>query len=62
MATNRGSTPTPAVSHAILSHNRRRTAGLADGIVVTPSHPWKNVSPSVTRYWRSRICGRSMVG
>ena len=31
-------TPTPAVSHAILSHNRGRTAGLADGIVVTPSH------------------------
>ena len=35
-------TPTPAVSHAILSHNRGRTTGLADGIVVTPSHnpPW----------------------
>jgi phosphoglucomutase len=31
-------TPTPAVSHAILSHNRGRSAGLADGIVVTPSH------------------------
>ena len=32
-------TPTPAVSHAILSHNRgRSTGGLADGIVVTPSH------------------------
>jgi phosphoglucomutase len=31
-------TPTPAVSHAILAHNRRRTSGLADGIVVTPSH------------------------
>lgn len=31
-------TPTPAVSHAILSHNRGRTTGLADGIVVTPSH------------------------
>jgi phosphoglucomutase len=31
-------TPTPAVSHAILAHNRGRTAGLADGIVVTPSH------------------------
>jgi phosphoglucomutase len=31
-------TPTPAVSHAILSYNRGRTAGLADGIVVTPSH------------------------
>ncbi|HKF76704.1 MAG TPA: phosphoglucomutase (alpha-D-glucose-1,6-bisphosphate-dependent) [Candidatus Dormibacteraeota bacterium] len=33
-----GFTPTPAVSHAILRHNRGRTAGLADGIVVTPSH------------------------
>jgi phosphoglucomutase len=31
-------TPTPAVSHAILVYNRGRTAGLADGIVVTPSH------------------------
>ncbi|MEO6264607.1 MAG: phosphoglucomutase (alpha-D-glucose-1,6-bisphosphate-dependent) [Luteimonas sp.] len=31
-------TPTPAVSHAILVHNRGRSAGLADGIVVTPSH------------------------
>jgi len=31
-------TPTPAVSHAILCYNRGRTSGLADGIVVTPSH------------------------
>ncbi|MGY0559470.1 phosphoglucomutase (alpha-D-glucose-1,6-bisphosphate-dependent) [Luteimonas sp. A277] len=31
-------TPTPAVSHAILIHNRDRDSGLADGIVVTPSH------------------------
>jgi phosphoglucomutase len=31
-------TPTPAVSHAILSFNRGRDADLADGIVVTPSH------------------------
>ncbi|MGY1700883.1 phosphoglucomutase (alpha-D-glucose-1,6-bisphosphate-dependent) [Geodermatophilus sp. SYSU D00766] len=31
-------TPTPAVSHAILTANRGRTGGLADGIVVTPSH------------------------
>ncbi len=31
-------TPTPAVSHAILVYNRGRSAGLADGIVVTPSH------------------------
>jgi phosphoglucomutase len=31
-------TPTPAVSHAILTHNRTRVSGLADGVVVTPSH------------------------
>ncbi|HEX7321887.1 MAG TPA: phosphoglucomutase (alpha-D-glucose-1,6-bisphosphate-dependent) [Mycobacterium sp.] len=31
-------TPTPAVSHAILAYNRGRSGGLADGIVVTPSH------------------------
>ena len=33
-----GYTPTPAVSHAIVAHNKGRTADLADGIVVTPSH------------------------
>jgi phosphoglucomutase len=33
-----GFTPTPVVSHAILTYNRGRTTGLADGIVVTPSH------------------------
>ena len=31
-------TPTPAVSHAILTHNHGRGSGLADGIVITPSH------------------------
>jgi phosphoglucomutase len=31
-------TPTPAISHAILTCNRTRTTGLADGIVITPSH------------------------
>ncbi len=31
-------TPTPAVSHAILVYNRGRASGLADGIVITPSH------------------------
>jgi phosphoglucomutase len=31
-------TPTPAISHAILTYNRGRKTGLADGIVVTPSH------------------------
>ena len=33
-----GYTPTPVVSHAILTHNRGRQDGLADGIVITPSH------------------------
>ncbi|KIF73381.1 phosphoglucomutase [Streptomyces sp. 150FB] len=33
-----GYTPTPAVSHAIITHNRGRRSGLADGVVVTPSH------------------------
>ncbi|GEK01810.1 phosphoglucomutase (alpha-D-glucose-1,6-bisphosphate-dependent) [Streptomyces sp. ATE26] len=33
-----GYTPTPAVSHAILTHNRGRDTKLADGVVVTPSH------------------------
>lgn len=33
-----GYTPTPVISHAILTANRGRTSGLADGIVVTPSH------------------------
>ncbi len=33
-----GFTPTPSVSHAILTHNRERTGGVADGIVITPSH------------------------
>jgi phosphoglucomutase len=35
---NDGYTPTPAVSHAILTFNLGRTTGLADGIVITPSH------------------------
>ncbi|MDQ3280291.1 MAG: phosphoglucomutase (alpha-D-glucose-1,6-bisphosphate-dependent) [Acidobacteriota bacterium] len=34
----RGYTPTPVISHAILTYNRGRHSGLADGIVVTPSH------------------------
>ena len=33
-----GFTPTPSISHAILTHNRGRKAGLGDGIVITPSH------------------------
>ena len=34
----RGYTPTPAISHAILAYNRNRSQGLADGVVITPSH------------------------
>jgi phosphoglucomutase len=33
-----GFTPTPAVSHAILTFNRGKSTGLADGILITPSH------------------------
>lgn len=38
IAENDEYTPTPAISHAILTHNRGRKDGLADGIVITPSH------------------------
>jgi len=34
----RGYTPTPVISHAILTYNRGRASGLADGVVITPSH------------------------
>lgn len=34
----RGYTPTPVISHAILTFNRGRSGGLADGVVITPSH------------------------
>jgi len=34
----RGYTPTPVISHAILTYNRGRTERLADGVVITPSH------------------------
>jgi phosphoglucomutase len=33
-----GYTPTPVISHAILTYNKGRTTGLADGVVITPSH------------------------
>jgi len=33
-----GYTPTPAISHAILTYNKNRTNGFADGVVITPSH------------------------
>src|SRR5258708_6758071 len=35
---NNGYPPTPVISHAILTYNRGRKSGLADGIVITPSH------------------------
>jgi len=35
---NDGATPTPVVSHAILTYNRGRRTGLADGVLITPSH------------------------
>jgi phosphoglucomutase len=38
IAENDGYTPTPVISHAILTYNKGRTDGLADGIVITPSH------------------------
>jgi phosphoglucomutase len=38
LAENNGFTPTPVVSHAILTYNRGRSEGLADGILITPSH------------------------
>lgn len=34
----RGRTPTPSISHAILTHNKARARGLADGVLLTPSH------------------------
>jgi len=38
IAENDEYTPTPVISHAILTYNRNRSTGLADGIVITPSH------------------------
>ncbi|HWV14212.1 MAG TPA: phosphoglucomutase (alpha-D-glucose-1,6-bisphosphate-dependent) [Cellvibrio sp.] len=38
LATGGEFTPTPAISHAILTYNRGRSTGLADGVVITPSH------------------------
>lgn len=46
-------TPTPAVSHAILVYNRGRKRGLADGIVITPSHnPPDNGGLKYNPKWR----------
>ena len=38
LAQNDEYTPTPVISHAILTHNKGRESGLADGVVITPSH------------------------
>lgn len=38
VALDQGFTPTPVISQAILTYNQKRTAGLADGVVITPSH------------------------
>ena len=38
IASNDEYTPTPVISHAILTYNRGRTSGFADGILITPSH------------------------
>ncbi len=35
---DQGFTPTPVISHAILNYNKDKTSGLADGVVITPSH------------------------
>jgi phosphoglucomutase len=35
---NQGYTPTPVISHAVLTYNRGKKTGLADGVVITPSH------------------------
>ncbi|HEU4739988.1 MAG TPA: phosphoglucomutase, alpha-D-glucose phosphate-specific, partial [Meiothermus sp.] len=49
----RGYTPTPLVSHAILSYNRGRSHGLADGIVITPSHNPPGGGPADTGVTRA---------
>ena len=49
-----GFTPTPVISYAILTYNKGRTSGLADGVVITPSHNppggrWLQVQPDQRR-------------
>ncbi|HLZ09397.1 MAG TPA: alpha-D-glucose phosphate-specific phosphoglucomutase, partial [Chloroflexota bacterium] len=71
-------TPTPVVSHAILTYNRGRSTGLADGIVITPSHnppedggfkydpPEGGPASSVATSWiqtrANEILGRDLAG
>jgi phosphoglucomutase len=42
-----GYTPTPVISHAILTYNRGRASGLADGVVITPSHNHRTTHPTM---------------
>lgn len=47
-----GYTPTPVISHAILTYNRNRSSDLADGVVITPSHnPLKMAAISTIPPW-----------
>ena len=56
-------TPTPAISHAILRHNHGRPGGLADGIVITPSHnPPRDGGFSTTRRTAGRRSRMSPAG
>lgn len=58
-----GYTPTPAVSHAILAHNRGRASGPADGVVVTPSHnPPSDGGSNTTRRTEGRPAPRQPAG
>ena len=52
-----GYTPTPVISHAILTYNKDRKSGFADGIVITPSHnPPEDggFSRQPAKWWTSR--------
>lgn len=51
--TGLGYTPTPVISHAILTYNRGRSARLADGVVITPSHN-PPAAPETTRRIQER--------
>ena len=61
-----GYTPTPVISFAILSYNRNRTHGLADGIVITSSHNPPADGDGVLGGWAnvhfSTRCGLSQIG
>ena len=58
-----GYTPTPVISHAILRYNKGRSTGLADGIVITPSHtPPRMADSSTTHLPGDRRQHRSLAG